>query len=92
MISTSTPRQRRRSTSRKSRTAAPVGLVTNATPPRKRRQLAFARRIEQPFGGELLAQLAQREFERADALRLQFIDDQLVTAARCVDIDDGRGR
>ena len=87
MISTSTPRQRRRSTSRKSRTAAPVGLVTNASRRGNAGSLRFARRIEQPFGRQLLAQLPQRQLQRADALRLQLVDDQLIAAARRVHIE-----
>ncbi len=87
MISTSTPRQRRRSTSRKSRTAAPVGLVTKAS----RRGKGGSRRLRagsnKPFGRELLAELAQRELQRADALGLDFVDDKLVAAARRVDVE-----
>ena len=56
-------------------------------PPRKRRQAALAGRIEQPFGGQLFAELAQCELERTDALRLELVDDQLVAAARRIHVE-----
>jgi hypothetical protein len=58
---------------------------TNA--PGKRRKRPFARRIEEPFGCELLTQLPQRQFQRTDAPRLNLFNHELILAARGVKID-----
>ena len=46
------------------------GAGDHGDPPHERRQRPLARRIEQPLASQLLTQLAQRQFERAEALRL----------------------
>ena len=52
----------------------------------ERRQPAFAGRIEQSLGGEFVAALAEGEFEGAHPFGLEFVDDELVAAARRVKI------
>ena len=86
-ISTCTPRQRRRSTSRKSRIAAPVGLVTKAIRRGNRGSGRLRAGVEQSLGRQPLAQLAQRQLERAQALGLDLVDDELIAAARGVDVE-----
>src|SRR2546423_14974451 len=56
-------------------------------PPRKCRELPFSGGVEQSLGSELLAQFPQRELKRADPFRLQFVDHELVTATRRVNIN-----
>ena len=63
------------------------GAGDHGDPPDERRQRPFAGRIEKPFPGQLLAQLPQGQFQRPDAPRLDLFDDQLVAAARGVDVE-----
>ena len=63
---------------RMSRITAPVGEVTTPITSRQKRQQLLARRVEQPFGGELLLALLEQRHQRADAGRLQRLDDDLV--------------
>ena len=49
------------------------------------RQRAFARRFEEPLGGQLFLQLLKRELERAVAMRLDVLADQLILALGVVD-------
>ncbi len=85
--STSAPRHRRASTWRKSRMAAPVGLVTTAI----RRTNAGSGRlrcpIEQSFPRQFLAQLPQGQFQRPHALGHNVLDHQLVAAAGGVEVE-----
>ena len=59
----------------------------DADAPRKARQRPFALRGEQPLGGQLLLELLEGQLQRAQALRLQRLHQQLVFAARLVDVD-----
>ena len=43
--------------------------------------------VEQPFGLQPLLQLVERELQRAEALRLEVLADELVLALRLVDRD-----
>ena len=61
-----------------SRITAPVGEVTMPIDARQERQRALARLVEQALGGELLLALLQQRHQRADAGRLQRVDDDLV--------------
>ena len=61
-----------------SRITAPVGEVTTPITSRQERQQLLARLVEQAFGGELLLALLQQLHQRADAGRLQRVDDDLV--------------
>ena len=87
MTSTSTPCHRCRSTSRKSRTAAPVGLVITARRRGKPRQRLLVLWIEESFGRQFLLQLAQRLLQRTESARLNLANHQLITAPRRIDID-----
>ena len=44
-------------------------------------------RVEQTFRRELLLQLLERELQRAMALRFQMLHEQLIFAARVIDIE-----
>ena len=72
------PCQRRPSTSRKSRTAAPVGLVTNAIRRGNAGKRPFAFGGKQTFGRQLFVQLTELQFQRAEAFQMQLVDDQAV--------------
>ena len=63
------------------------GTGHECDPPREPRQGPLAARIEQAFGGQPLVQLAERQLQRADAQRLDLADDQLVHAARRINVD-----
>ena len=52
---------------------------------RDARQLLLAGRIEEALSEQLLLELAEGEFQRADALGLHFLNLQLVIAARQID-------
>ena len=54
---------------------------------RQRRQRPLARRLEQPLGLQPLLQLLECELQRAEAVRLQVIADDLVLALRLVDAE-----
>ena len=54
---------------------------------RQARQRALALGVEEPFLGEFLLELFERQLQRAGALRLDGFDDQLIFAARFVDVD-----
>jgi hypothetical protein len=54
------------------------GRGDDADHPRQERQKLLARLVEQAFGGELLLALFQELHQRADAGRLQRVDDDLV--------------
>ena len=51
------------------------------------RELPLARRVEQALGLELLLELFEGQLEGALALGLDAVDDELVVAARLVDVD-----
>ena len=57
--------------------AAPVALATTPTRCGKPRQRPLAPRVEVALREQLLLQLPQREFGRADPLRLKLLDDEL---------------
>ena len=57
---------------------------------RQRRQRPLARGVEQPFGLQPLLQLIEGELQRAEALRLQVLADELIFAFRLVDGDRPR--
>ncbi len=59
---------------------------------RQRRQRPFASRVEEAFGLELLLQLLERQLQRAEALGLEVVAEDLVLALGLVDADAGRGR
>ena len=67
--------------------AAPVGLVTTAIRRTNGGQRPLAGRVEQPFPRQLLPQLPQRQLQRPHAPRHDVFDDQLVAAARGVDVE-----
>ena len=48
--------------------------------------------VEEALGLELLLELLERELERAQALRLEQLDHQLVLAARGVDVEAAEGQ
>ena len=48
--------------------------------------------VEQPFRLQLLLQLLERELQRAEAVRLHVLADDLVLALRLVDARAGRAR
>ena len=52
---------------------------------RERGQRPLARRIEQAFGLQLLLELLEGQLQRAEALRLQVVAEQLILALRLVD-------
>ena len=56
-------------------------------PPHEARQRPLAPRVEEPFAGELFPQLPQGQFQGPDALGLDLVDDQLIAAARGVDVE-----
>ncbi len=55
--------------------------------PRERRQPPLASGVEEPFPGQLIAELTQRQFQRPHALGLNLLDDELVLAVRRIDVD-----
>ena len=55
--------------------------------PRKPRQRALPLGSEQPLGGQLLLELFEGQLQRAEALRLEHLDHQLILAARLEDVD-----
>ena len=59
----------------------------DADAPRKPRQRPLALSGEQPFGRELLLELLESELQRAEALRLDQFHQQLILAARFVNVD-----
>ena len=48
----------------------PGGTGDHGDPPHEARQRPLARRVEQPFAGQLVAELPQGQFQGADPLRL----------------------
>ena len=78
-------RQRRPMTWSRSRTAAPVGLVTTTIRRGIAGQGPLPARVEQPLGGEPGHRLAERQLQRPDPLGLEPADDELVLAPRRVD-------
>ena len=54
---------------------------------RQRGQRPLARRVEEPFGLQLLLQLLERQLQRAEPVRLQVLADDLVLALRLVDAE-----
>ena len=50
-------------------------------------QRPLARRVEQPFRLQPLLQLIERELQRAEAVRLEMLADELVLALRLVHRD-----
>ncbi len=58
----------------------------DADPPRKSRQRALSRGIKQSFGRQFLLQLLEGQLQRAQTLRFENFDNQLVFAARFIDI------
>ena len=54
---------------------------------RQRRQRALAALVEQPFACEPLLELIERELQRAEALGLEVLADDLILALRVVDAD-----
>ena len=52
---------------------------------RERRERPLPRRVEQPFRLQLLFQLLEGELQRAEAVRLEMLADQLIFALRLVD-------
>ena len=85
-MSTCTPRQRRRTTSRKSRMAAPLGLVTNAIRRGKRGSGLFRRASNKPSAASLAWQLPKGQLQGPQSLRLQLTNDELIAAARRIDV------
>ena len=69
----------------RSRTAAPVGLVTITIRRGKRGKRPLPRRVEQPFERQLGVTLAKRQLEGPDPLGLDLADHDLVFPARRVD-------
>ena len=63
------------------------GACDHGDLPDERGQGAFAGGIEKPFAGQFFAELAEGEFQRAHATGLDLFDDQLITAARGVDLE-----
>jgi hypothetical protein len=63
------------------------GRGNNADAHGVHRQRTLADGGEQALGFELLLQLLEGELQRAEALRLDGFDDQLIFAARFVDVD-----
>ena len=59
----------------------------NSDAPRKARQRAFALGREQALGGQLPLELLESQLQRAHALRLERLHQQLIFAAGFVDID-----
>ena len=59
----------------------------DADAPRKARQGALALRREESLGGQFLLELLEGQLQRAESLRLEQFDQQLVFAARFVDVD-----
>ena len=64
-----------------SRITAPVGEVTTPITLGQERQELLARLVEQAFGGELALALLEQRHQRAEAGRLQRLDDDLVARA-----------
>ena len=64
-----------------SRITAPVGEVMTPITVGQIRQQLLARLVEQPLGGEFLAALLEQRHQRAEAGRLQRLDDDLVLRA-----------
>ena len=64
-----------------SRITAPVGEVMTPITPGRIRDELLARLVEQALGGELLLALFEQRHQRADAGRLQALDDDLVGRA-----------
>ncbi len=64
----------------------------DADAPREARQRTFALDGEQPFHRELLLELLEGKLQRAEALRLDQIDQQLIFASRFVNIDSSAGK
>ena len=54
---------------------------------RQRRQRPLARRVEEALGLELLLQLLERQLQRAEALGLEVVAEDLILALRLVDAD-----
>src|SRR4051794_28430345 len=67
--------------------AAPRGEVTMPMRRGKGGDRALAFGGEETFGGQFLLELFKGELQRAEPLGLDEIDDQLVFAARLVDVD-----
>ncbi len=63
----------------------------DADAPREARQRSLALGCEQPFRRELFLQLLEGELQRAEALRLDQLHQQLILAARFVYIDAPTG-
>ena len=59
---------------------------------REARQHAFSLWLEIPLGEQFLLELPQGEFGRADALRLNLFDEELVIAARFVNGEPAAGQ
>ena len=76
---------------RMSRMTAPVGEVTTPTTRGKIGKLDFARRVEQAFGLQRAAARVEERHQRADARRLQRLDDELVRrlAGKCGNLAGG---
>ena len=72
--------------------AAPRGRGDDADGAREGRQRPLARGIEEPFGLELALELLEGELERAEPLGLHQLDDELVLAARGVDVEAAEGQ
>ena len=70
-----------------SRIAAPSSEVTTPILRGRAGSGRLRRRIEQPFGRQPLLELLERELQRAEALRLQVLADELILALRVVDAD-----
>ena len=67
--------------------AAPLRRGDDSDAARKARQRPFALGAEQPLGGQLLLELLEGQLQRAQALRLEQFHQQLVFAARFVNVD-----
>ena len=67
--------------------AAPRGEVTMPMRRGKRGSGRFRSGANRPFGGQLLLELLEGQLQRAQALRLERLHQQLVFAAGLVDVD-----
>src|SRR5207248_1758279 len=59
--------------------------------PRKARQRALARAVEQPLAPQALLELLERELQGAEPARLEQLDHQLVLAALRIELDGAEG-
>ncbi len=75
-----------------SRIAAPVGDVTMPITRGYARQRPLAGSVEEPLRLEPPLELLEGELERADALGLEQLHDQLVLPARGVDVEAAEGQ